>query len=837
MRSALFALLCIATIVLDADAILVPVIGKVHYFANDMSDGSDPLWLFHELGLKNNPTDSKIQDNNQLCAAVAEKQSTLTSSDMIIVFTNTRFCNVARSEPSVIQIQKRWMEKAEMKYQIGNLESTVTAATNKRQSLTDLLKIAFFDQIVVTLEPILSLYSYSNIFAILTSLFGGITLKHVSDENDAEVQRIRADIARMQPENIRNAHRDVYSITPLHTRAEFREWMKYIVEIIIDYKEHPEVYQVLIDREPGFIINNWNQTAPEEPDEFKDILKDIMSKVMPNMTHWQHPRFHAYFATGCSYPDILADTLISGFGNISFNWDSCPAYAEMEVIVMNWLGKVFGLPDQFLFTIPNPNKGKGGGAMQDSASDCVLVALITARDRYVKKFEGQRIQAMTENKENENPTKKTSPLEDREMLNNFTDRKEHHVELPYLVAYASKEAHSCLEKATKLTCVHLRVVDTNDNMEMTWGELKSAMEHDIEMNRIPIFVHVTTGTTATGAFDKLKDIGKGLRNYTALPHKKGLQKDFIERIMKEIWIHVDGAYGGSLWTLPTGRSDKTGYTGLVYADSVNINLHKIFLHSSSAGCIWTKNQKRLKQAMNVDPVYLKPADDRAIDFRNYGIPLTRRQRFMKAWFVLRMYGVKGMQAYISQLIKMSKHMRALLERNPYVELIGQLTYTVSCIRLNAKRNLTEEEEKQNQNGKTLARPEPIPEEERNQLTEELAAFINKTCLLAVTKAKPKGKTVVRISVSHQMSQEKEIEESHEILLQLIKRFNNGERVATLNGQPPSDPPGHETTTHQMLLPNDPGVIGTPPDTPDKTQPSVGRVTSSANIASPSGQGN
>lgn len=348
---------------------------------------------------------------------------------------------------------------------------------------------------------------------------------------------------------------------------------------------------------------------------------------MPGMVHWNHPKFFAYFSSGNSYPSVLGDLLASALAPICFSWASCPASTELETIVLNWYGKALGLPKGFL---SDAQGSTGGGALQGSASECTLVSMLAARARTIDTLKGAQVNVHES------------------------------VFLPQLIAYSSKEAHSSIEKAAKMALVKLKIIDTDSQGRMRVDLLKEAIQKDIKSDLTPFYVVATVGTTGAASFDNLTDIGK------------------VCQEISTIWFHVDGAYGGNSFILPEMRKFSQG---LEYADSFNCNPNKLLLTTFDASAMWVKDVLTLKKALTVNPLYLQHEHDKAIDYRHYGIPLSRRFRALKLWFVFRSYGIKGLQAYIRNLMALAKKFEMLVKKDERFEVCNDVFLGLVCFRL------------------------------------------------------------------------------------------------------------------------------------------------------------
>ncbi|XP_057669394.1 tyrosine decarboxylase-like [Diorhabda carinulata] len=411
---------------------------------------------------------------------------------------------------------------------------------------------------------------------------------------------------------------------------EFRVRGKEMVDYICRYMTNVGNYRVTPDIEPGYLKDLIPSVAPQEPENWDNIMDDVDKKIMPGITHWQHPRFHAYFPSGNSYPSILADMLTDAIACMGFSWPAGPACSELETIVMDWFGQAIGLPDDF---ITSKKCGNGGGVIETSASECVLVAMLAARNQaieYLKKDKPSSI--------------------DSEFL-------------PKLICYCSKEAHSCVEKAAKILLVQIKILEPDQNGSLRGETLRDAMEKDKANGLFPFFVSAILGSTASGAFDKLEEIGP------------------ICKAEPSTWLHVDAAYAGNAFICPELR---IYLKGVEYIDSFNTNPNKWLLTNFDVSCLWVKCKYKLTSALVVDPLYLQHANsDETIDYRHWGISLSRRFRSLKLWFVIRRYGLSGLQKYIRNHIKLAKHFESLVREDQRFEVVNDVKLGLVCLRLKA----------------------------------------------------------------------------------------------------------------------------------------------------------
>ncbi|XP_063698452.1 tyrosine decarboxylase [Culicoides brevitarsis] len=403
---------------------------------------------------------------------------------------------------------------------------------------------------------------------------------------------------------------------------------KQMVDYIVEYNETLEKRRVTPCVEPGYLRHLLPDEAPKNPESWDDIMKDVESKIMPGVTHWQHPRFHAYFPSGNSYPSILGDMLSDGIGCIGFSWAASPACTELETIVLDWLGKAIGLPDEFLAL---KEGSKGGGVIQTSASECVLATMLAARAQAIKYLKQQH------------------PFVEEGHL------------LSKLMAYCSKEAHSCVEKAAMISFVKLRILEPDSKCSLRGEALTKAMEEDELQGLIPFFVSTTLGTTGSCSFDALEEIGIALQRYP------------------NVWLHVDAAYAGNAFICP---ELKPLLKGIEYADSFNTNPNKWLLTNFDCSTLWVRDRIRLTSALVVDPLYLKHGySNQAIDYRHWGVPLSRRFRSLKLWFVLRSFGISGLQKYIRRHIELAKRFESLVAKDKRFEVCNEVKLGLVCFRL------------------------------------------------------------------------------------------------------------------------------------------------------------
>jgi aromatic-L-amino-acid decarboxylase len=385
---------------------------------------------------------------------------------------------------------------------------------------------------------------------------------------------------------------------------EFRRRGHAAVDAIADYWDSLQcdgAPPVLCPLKPGDVLASLPPRAPEHGEPFEAVMADLQRLIVPGLTHWQHPSFFAYFPSNGSAPAVLGDLLSTGLGIQGMLWATSPACTELETRVTDWMGRALGLPDSFLAepdTAPVAGWGtRGGGVIQGTASESTLVALLAARHRLLQ------------------ADPRAVP-----------------------VAYSSNQAHSSVVKAAMIAgmvdpdgAARVRQIATRPDWTIDPGALRERMRRDLAAGFRPAMVAATLGTTGVMAFDDLRAVGEAADS-AGSPHP--------------VWIHADAAMGGAAFVCPELRSPLSGAERL---DSLCFNPHKWLLTSFDCGLFWTRDREALIGALSITPEYLRNAASNAgavIDYRDWQVPLGRRFRALKLWFVLRHYGLEGLRAHV-----------------------------------------------------------------------------------------------------------------------------------------------------------------------------------------------
>ncbi|ESN98403.1 hypothetical protein HELRODRAFT_84539 [Helobdella robusta] len=414
---------------------------------------------------------------------------------------------------------------------------------------------------------------------------------------------------------------------------EFRQRGREMVDYIADYFENIEQRRVFPDVQPGYLKELVPSEPPQCPDSWDNIMKDIDKAILPGVTHWQHPHFHAFYPWTQSYPSILADFLVDALSSAGFSWASCPASTELEIAVMDWLANMLGLPEKF-----HHCRGAGGGVTQNSAGECLIVSMLAARHNALKHLSS------------------IYPNEDAAVL------------LSKLVIYHSKLAHSCVEKAGMVLLIKTKGLDFDDKHSLRGHTLETAIEDDERKGLYPFFVLATLGTTPVGSFDNIQEIGEVCNR-------------------RRIWLHVDAAYAGSSFICPEMR---TQMNGIKNVNSLNINLHKWMLMNSESSAIWIDDKKVLIETMAIEPLYLQHhlSENFLSSKKNWSISLCRKFRSLKIWAVIRSYGISGLQRHIRNHCKLAKYFESLMLSDSRFQVIGTVNLGLVCFKLK-NNHLTE----------------------------------------------------------------------------------------------------------------------------------------------------
>lgn len=451
------------------------------------------------------------------------------------------------------------------------------------------------------------------------------------------------------------------------TPEEFKEYGYLLTDWIENFYQNIRNLPVKSFTKPKEVFDNISETIPNEPESFETIFKDFENIILKGLTHWQHPRFFAYFPANTSFPSILGEYLTSALGVQAMMWVTSPAATELEEKMIYWLRDALGLSKEFT------------GCIQDTASTSTLVSILTAREKasnfYINKYG---------------------------FNNSFK----------YTV-YCSTEAHSSIEKAVKIAGIgsdNLRKIPVDKNFSLRPELLEQRIQEDISKGLQPLCIVGALGTTGSTAIDPLEEIGKIAKKYN-------------------IWYHIDGAMVGSALILP---EFKYLVNGINFADTFVFNPHKWLFTNFDCSIYFVKNKDLLLQTFQITPAYLQTDVDNLVNnYRDWGIQLGRRFRALKLWFVLRSYGLNGLENKLRFHLNLANQLKKIIEDDESFELLAPANFTTICFRF---------------------KPKNYSEEELNVLNKKLLNEINSSGFAFLSHTILDGKFAIRFSIGQTSTQ-------------------------------------------------------------------------------------
>ncbi len=466
------------------------------------------------------------------------------------------------------------------------------------------------------------------------------------------------------------------------TPEEFRDAGHELIDLIADYLDHLEERPIAPDIVPGDVRAMLPEHPPTRPEPWSAVRADIDRVVLPTVTHWQHPNWFAYFPANTTHASILGELLSAGLGVQGMSWVTSPACTEIETLVLDWMQELLDLPEQFRST-----SDTGGGVIQGSASEAVLVAILAAR---WKATAGAV-----------NATGDTSRL----------------------TAYVTSHTHSSVEKGLRIAGIgteRIRSVDHDEHFAMRPRSLAAAIEADRQAGFIPFFVCSTHGTTSSLAFDPTPLIADVCAAAGA-------------------WLHVDGAMSGIAALEPEFRWVNDG---LDRAHSYATNPHKWMGVNFDCTVFWTIDRAALLGALSILPEYLRSTtaeSGQAIDYRDWQVPLGRRFRALKLWFVLRLDGVEAIRERIRRDVGLAQEFAGWATDDNRFEIVAPHPLNLVCLRLIGGAH---------GNGTTPGSVDP---------TDALIETINATGRFQVTRTVLDGRSVLRVSIGARTTDRRNVE--------------------------------------------------------------------------------
>src|SRR3954454_5914880 len=420
---------------------------------------------------------------------------------------------------------------------------------------------------------------------------------------------------------------------PRHmTSEEFRRHGHAVVDWIADYYDRIESFPVLSQVAPGEVRAGLPPHPPEIGEPFEQLLADLDAKILPGITHWQHPSFFAFFPANTSGPAMLGDLLASGLGVQGMLWATSPAATELETHVLDWLAELVDLPARFR------SEGSGGGLIQSPASDATLCALLAAIHRA-----------------SDGRSERDGVAAGRYAM------------------YTSGQTHSSVEKASRMAGLGsdaLRKIDVDPvTLAARPEHLQQLIAADVAAGISPLIVVASVGATGTGAVDPVGELA-------AIARAAGA------------WVHVDAAWAGVAAVAPEFRWLNDG---LELVDSYATNPHKWLLTNFDCDAFYVADRAALVGALSILPEFLRNAATESgavIDYRDWHVPLGRRFRALKLWAVIRWYGAEGLRGHVRKHVALAQEFASWVAADDRFELLAPHPLALVTFRLQAGDDAT-----------------------------------------------------------------------------------------------------------------------------------------------------
>jgi aromatic-L-amino-acid decarboxylase len=451
-----------------------------------------------------------------------------------------------------------------------------------------------------------------------------------------------------------------------------------------DYLDTLRKHPVRAQTEPGDILKQLPDAPPLQAEEMDRIFADFEKIVTPGLTHWQHPRFFAYFPANSSPPSVIAEYLTATIAAQCMLWQTSPAATEIETRMMEWLRQMTGLPDAF------------HGVIQDSASTATLAALLTARERALGfKGNGQGLAGH-----------------------------------PVLRVYCSEQCHSSIDKACRIAGIGednlVKLPVSGPRLSVDSSALQRAIDADLARGFKPMAIVACVGGTSTGAADDVREICR-------IAGTHGL------------YVHVDAAWAGSAMICPEFREL---WTGADQADSVVFNPHKWLMTNFDCTAHFIREPDALVRTLGIRPAYLQThGRDGIINYNEWSVPLGRRFRALKLWFVIRSYGVEGLQQIIRNHVKWSRGICERLRAVPGFEITSEPILSIFTFR-----------------------HRPQGESDLDAHNARLIQAINDDGRIYLTPTVLNGRTVIRFQVGQTYTTEADVDAAYDVITEVARRL-------------------------------------------------------------------
>ena len=465
--------------------------------------------------------------------------------------------------------------------------------------------------------------------------------------------------------------------------AEFEAHAHALVDWIARYLEDPERHPVLPDVAPGEITASLPKSPPARGESLDDIIADFESRILPGITHWNHPGFFAYFAISASAPGILGEMLAAALDVNGMLWKTSPAATELELVVTDWLRQLLGLGDGWF------------GHINDTASISTMLAIAAARESHPE-----------------------LDIRARGMAGR--------ADLPVLRVYASDHVHSSIDKSVitlGLGHENLVRIPVDDAFRMRPDALARAIADDRARGMLPLAVVATTGTTSTTSIDPVPAIA-----------------DVCERA--QVWLHVDGAYGGIAAVVPEMRDVLAGTDR---ADSFVVNPHKWLFTPVDCSVLYTRHREVLRRAFSLVPEYLVTREqDDVINLMDYGVQLGRRFRSLKLWMVIRAFGAEGLASRVRAHCELAREFASWVTAQPSWRVVAPVPLSLVCFR---------------------HAPAGVSDVEADARNERILQRVNASGRVFLSHTKLDGRYVLRLAIGNIRTERRHVEEAWTLLRQ------------------------------------------------------------------------
>jgi len=480
---------------------------------------------------------------------------------------------------------------------------------------------------------------------------------------------------------------------------QFRKQLHELADWIADFREHIETLRVAPNDKPGAIRAQLPKHPPEEGEPFEKILADVDRVIVPGMVHWSHPMFLGYFGWTTTAPGILGEVMSVPLNVNAMTWRTCPAATELETLVIEWLRQWLGLPDEF------------GGVVYDTASVGIMHALAVAREEAA-------------------PATRKLGLINRD--------------LPRFRIYTSDEAHSAAEKAAITLGIgeeNVRRLPSDDQFRMDVSLLRQMIAQDRQQGFQPLAVIATVGTTSSASVDPVPEIAKICRE-------------------NEMWLHIDGAYGGAFAMVPEYKWVSSGWE---MADSIVINPHKTLFVPLDFSVLYVRDLERLRRVFTLVPDVLRgDTIEGEKNYMDYGIQLGRRFRALKAWVIWRSLGREGIVSRMREQIRLANLLASWINSDDCFEVAAPVSMGVVGFRFVGP---VADSVDAGPGSSTAATAKKIDE-----LNSAIVEQINASGRAYLTQTKLRGRTVLRIGLGNVLTTEAHLHKAWELLRETTSKL-------------------------------------------------------------------